>query len=357
MNAATTNSRRAARGKLRECAGLGAFLAAAIVGCSGDNRPLSMTDGGTGNSGNTDDTPPPDTNLDASKGHESHADAATTMDASTTDASAGSGGRGGAGGRSSGGGTMATTGGSSGTSGTSGAANGGTPSGGSANGGTSSGGTSGAGGGMGGSTTCGNGHLDPGEECDDGNALDEDDCTSLCTDNKACEACLADQCDAPVTAAACHTFQDPAAQKACNAIYACGMRTECFLKAPVPPTDPGHSAIPGGGLACYCGPVETSACVDGNGTGACRAEVEAAFKAFPAAGGLHDPKAIVTNVGDPTLPGGAALAMLTCASRYCGTPGVIDGLDPPAALQCSPKQHAKAGAAGAGGSAGAGGGP
>jgi cysteine-rich repeat protein len=27
---------------------------------------------------------------------------------------------------------------------------------------------------------CGNGHLDPGEQCDDGNLLDNDDCLSTC---------------------------------------------------------------------------------------------------------------------------------------------------------------------------------
>jgi cysteine-rich repeat protein len=175
----------------------------------------------------------------------------------------------------------------------------------------------------GGSDLCGNGRPDPGEQCDDGNTLDEDDCTSRCTDNTACEGCLANNCPFdPTSQPRCSDFSDQKSRDACYSTYACLVRTECYL---------GES----GSLECYCGSTDIVACKDGNGTGACRKEIDAAFAKAPAGLPVVDSNAIVNSFSDVSIPAGAALNLLQCAHDYCGDPKFGGN------WECSPSKSAR----------------
>lgn len=178
---------------------------------------------------------------------------------------------------------------------------------------------------------CGNGRIDSEEQCDDGNTLDEDDCSSICTDNRPCLACTGNNCPFdPVVQPRCADFPDSTSQGACYAAYACMVRTECFLST--------HAILDGGVvdgvLSCICGTTGLLACKDGGGNGPCKSEIEAAFRAAPGSLTVVDDNAIINSFGDITIPAGAALNLMQCEHDYCGDPALGGG------WECSPTRHA-----------------
>src|SRR5260221_6208748 len=74
----------------------------------------------------------------------------------------------------------------------------------------------------------------------------------------------------PVIQRKCSDFPDATSRNACELVYDCMLRTECAVNA---------SPQGAGAIDCYCGAADPRTCKDGNGTGVCRAEIEAAFNA------------------------------------------------------------------------------
>jgi cysteine-rich repeat protein len=171
---------------------------------------------------------------------------------------------------------------------------------------------------------CGDGHLDPGEQCDDGNTLDEDDCTSTCLDNKTCLGCVANNCPlGPVYQPKCSDFSDQASKDACYKVFACLMRTECWRL---------------GSLKCYCGNTLLADCKDGSGTGDCKKDIDEAFAAAPVDLVVTDSNAIVTNIGRVDIPAASALSLSDCQWKYCYDPALTSGN-----WECDPKHWIDAG--------------
>jgi len=262
----------------------------------------------------------------------------------------GTGGKTGTGGKGTGGkGGKGGTGGSKGGSGGAGAADSGSSGGSDAsvgtggtgateagNGGTSPGGADSGPKEAGKPSLCGNGKIDPGEQCDDGNTLDEDGCTSACTDNHLCEACLANNCPYdPTLQPRCSDFADAKSKDACYRTYACLVRTQCYLQSD--PSSSDSKSCVTSALYCYCGDADNVTCKDGNGTGPCKAEIDAAFTAAPGDLPVVDSNSIVNNFGDVLAPAGAALSVLQCAHDWCGCPSNAGQ------WECSPSKHATAG--------------
>jgi cysteine-rich repeat protein len=324
---------RTRRASLGGVVTLCALLAScALGGCSGDGRSLSEDgpDGaaGSGAEGGT-----------GSGGRKPSVDAGRTMDAALPDAQIGepqgTGGDISYGGASAGGATgMAGAGGSAmsggGTTAT-GGAGGAPPVGGAGNGGA------------GGGSTCGNGKPDPGEQCDDGNTLEDDDCW-LCKDARACRACELDQCDADVRPG-CSRFTDPGEKAACESVYSCAARTECAFGP-----DPINKPDLGGNIYCYCGDSDIVSCKAGTAKGPCQKEIDAAFQKYHGDLQTTDAATVVNKITVVTLPYGAALSLWYCDFQRCGgNPSNPDfGL-----LVCSPTRAPTP--AGAGGGAGTGG--
>jgi len=162
--------------------------------------------------------------------------------------------------------------------------------------------------------TCGNGILEPGEECDDGNKLDADGCSSFCTNTKVCDDCLAQNCDpdflpacsssAAQSAAGGNAEQGPAKGAPrldlCHDLYVCAERTGCAF------------ATVQGATGCYCGTGGGSVCftVKGAANGKCKAEVEAATE-------TTEGSAIQGFLGSTRLGVGWATTLLQCAFDAC----------------------------------------
>ena len=130
---------------------------------------------------------------------------------------------------------------------------------------------------------CGNGVKDPGEECDDGNKLDFDGCSSLCADRRACDCCERE--NDPDTKY-CQDMQGVAdtgpkagSKKSdlCQEAYACFIRTKCAYYPVGDPSYPGVAAQ----MDCFCGAGNSAtsgnAC-NGPPVGACKDEMLAGLE-------------------------------------------------------------------------------
>ena len=129
---------------------------------------------------------------------------------------------------------------------------------------------------------CGNNHIDPGEECDDGNTKDGDGCSSICT--KKCETCEHNSAYCADFLTGCYALDGNATEGAaqgvakaelCSELMACIRKSKCAYVSP-----PGTPAHVDGLLGCYCGEdVTTNECLHlltKAPNGPCKAEVEAA---------------------------------------------------------------------------------
>lgn len=268
-------------------ASVAGLTASAISGCSGDDDDRHGSGGSGGKGGNA-----------ASGG------------------SSGKGGTGGSGGSVGGtGGAGGSTGGAGGTGGSVGGA-GGT---GGSTGGT--GGSSGAAGDAsteGGSATCGNHIVESGEECDDGNLVNGDGCSSQC--KSKCEVCEQANCteangNGPLSVACWQTegaaLQGPAQGTAKSIL--CTRVVECVRKNACAKIDPSNGYVDA--LACYCTAGSPDAClgVTAQTAGPCRARIEEAAES-------SDPATVLGVLYDSTLAVGLALGVVLdgCDRAYCG---------------------------------------
>ena len=160
-------------------------------------------------------------------------------------------------------------------------------------------------------STCGNGRLDPGEECDDGNLVDGDGCTRLCTDNHLCEACLKNSTEPdnslcpeaafpPCAGLQGYAPAGPAAgekrSELCLAVYDCVFEEKC--------------ATTGIG-DCYCGSAKGLSCASqGAADGKCKDAIEAGMES-------SDPSTIIQHLGNVQLPAGVAVSLFSCAEDNC----------------------------------------
>jgi cysteine-rich repeat protein len=180
--------------------------------------------------------------------------------------------------------------------------------GGSTNGG-SGGGTAGGAGGP--SVTCGDGKKDAGEDCDDGNLLDLDGCSSSC--KTKCEACVdyfygddpdyqwfVDQYRNNMTVASEGPALGVPRSKLAQKLLACIVRSECLLDTPI--------AMEG----CYCGGVSNVECDAGKAKGPCVKEIGEAAEG-------KEPSIIADRLTNVTLAAGIAveLANLQGSRGYC----------------------------------------
>ncbi len=227
-----------------------------------------------------------------------------------------------------------------------GAANAGSSSGGSSSGGSTITGEAGASEGGAPGAVCGNGILEPGEECDDGNTIDEDGCSSTCT-NK-CEQCeAAANCftkydlSQPCTSRAdCEnrnneepsfdlcfgaSGQVPAAagpaagtlkSKLCQAVIACIRKTNCITD--LTDTTP---------TSCYCGAGNDQVACETNPLGPCAEEIADAAEARSFSTVQQQSAAL-----DPTTTLGSALNILfNCDASACANQCFFDKTPTPCA--------------------------
>jgi len=170
---------------------------------------------------------------------------------------------------------------------------------------------------------CGNGIVQAGEQCDDGNTVDNDGCTACVTDiiatpcngdgilgaGEFCDPVVkysVENCGAdcqPISNAACQT---------CAATNCAGAETCVGTPNPIQCNDTldcvRDSGCAAGGFAlfCYCGAVSSTECdTPGGAAGACKAEIEAGL-------GNTDPIFIQNNLFDIGLSAGRAMARRDC---------------------------------------------
>lgn len=244
-----------------------------------------------------------------------------------------SGGQTGGGGAASGSGGAATgganaSGGASatgGATGSGGASTGGAKSTG-GSGGASTGGATGTGGAA---SKCGNGTKDTGEECDDGNRLDLDECTSICTDNAACKQCALENLDPPISASSCEEYvseydptggtivskkdRPPAGREGCYAVFRCVQESQCFAE--------------NGFQDCFCGKgISAEECKDGRTDGPCADVITDALRAEIETGGrdpnnpstLTEPIPLIIYDNSTRVDYGALFVLATVQGYYLG---------------------------------------
>jgi cysteine-rich repeat protein len=170
------------------------------------------------------------------------------------------------------------------------------------------------------SGVCGDGHLDSGEQCDDGNTTSNDGCSATCT-IEACDLCMAtgmhnadfQGCvlNSTVPDGGTPALADEAAVALCQQILECTRTSRC-VAAPTGAegmfSDPAED--------CYCGTLADSDCFaltpDPNhlANGPCHAVIE---QAVPVGG----PLAIGAVYFDTTSPVGAAIQRAEGESQFC----------------------------------------
>jgi hypothetical protein len=102
----------------------------------------------------------------------------------------------------------------------------------------------------------------------------------------------------PAFQPACDDYTTPGDPALCTAVLTCIRTSNC---------------VAAGVTSCYCGTASLSACVAGNGNGACRSVIEAGQKSTNAS-------SILLNLTNVTLPAGGALSLGQCDHDNCGTP-------------------------------------
>lgn len=210
--------------------------------------------------------------------------------------------------------------------------------------------------GAGGGSVCGNGKVEAGEQCDDGNLLDNDSCTSLCTDNTSCLSCLAKHCAA--LAAGCSVLAEPSQKTACDSVLNCIVRTGCNYY----PSDPTSTPpIEGGSYYCYCGAIDLDDCMAQvePPQGPCRNEIAAAVAASPGSVNPDDPSSFLPQFLYEQFPAAHALALEECAAESCrdaqGQCGEPVGAGGTSSGGATGNGGAAGGSGGKGGTSGAGG--
>lgn len=175
------------------------------------------------------------------------------------------------------------------------------------------GGGGGGGGAAGGApaTTCGNGTKDPGEDCDDGNLLDFDGCSSVC--KAKCESCLdtfyggtedyeffLDLYRNSMVPALEGPAQGVARSKLAQDLARCIVKSECILNDPIPQG------------ACLCGTASNVECEAEKSDSPCLA-------AFGSAAEGKDYATITARLTNFTLAVGWAveLTLLQGSRGYC----------------------------------------
>jgi cysteine-rich repeat protein len=178
-------------------------------------------------------------------------------------------------------------------------------------------------------SVCGNHIVEPGEECDDGNTLDGDGCSSICMDSRCCEDCQANNCPIdnhrnPMTGdldhqPSCDAFLDAQVAKEgnaagtpkkqlCYAVMGCIERTRCASA-----DYPAAAGSAGGVTSCYCGSASLADCKKDNGPkGPCKNEIEDGLES-------SDPATVLTRLVKVGYGGGAALNRALCSRDYCST--------------------------------------
>lgn len=170
-----------------------------------------------------------------------------------------------------------------------------------------------------GDPVCGNGVQEVGEQCDDGNDLQQDGCTSDCLVDVECQECRAANCSAfqgylDVQGLCIGTdvswYVDnfgatppPEYHQLCDALVTCMRETGCAY-------DPGATGdtMPD----CYCGPgVSTEDCIKGIGvSGVCQTEWEEAALST-------DPMEVAVRFTDGSYASGAAYFLTYCDASLC----------------------------------------
>jgi cysteine-rich repeat protein len=187
-------------------------------------------------------------------------------------------------------------------------------------------------------TVCGDGKKEGREQCDDGNSLSGDGCSAICTDTRACDACLALNCadafDPPVWPL-CTGVKGNAQngegvgrprKDLCQEVYACALRADCvdWKSSDVTP--------------CYCGTATTEDCLSSidKAKGPCKAEIVNGVES-------EMPTFIATQMTATNNAAGAALMVRRCAVDLCP-------------VECAPNANGDGGTSDAGSTADAPGG-
>jgi cysteine-rich repeat protein len=163
-------------------------------------------------------------------------------------------------------------------------------------------------------TVCGDGKKEGNEECDDGNKLNADGCSAICTDTRKCDDCLAINCSDPFYYSVpiwplCSQLKGNAMngegagrprQDLCQEVYTCIIRTQCIDWTTTDPTP------------CFCGTTDRATCVGKPkaATGPCVAEIQNGVESEdPAVAGIQ-----FTNQANAS---GAAFSVRQCARDLC----------------------------------------
>lgn len=168
------------------------------------------------------------------------------------------------------------------------------------------------------STNCGNGHIDPGEACDDGNTTDFDGCSSACKSN--CEKCLnefygedpdyqalVDFCRNSMVVAADGPSVKQPRSKLCQRLARCIVTSGCYRESNISYD------------SCYCGGISNKDCESGKAVGACVREYEAAAE-------TREPGTILVQLTNLTLGVGWATELTNIQANrgYCAAPCLED---------------------------------